>query len=425
MRMQLKEGSLFRGKIWRDALQLYRYLPILVAFAVAACAPSELAKPPDHPPVVVVAPTPDSGGINQQLADAMKLVAEKNWPQAQIALQAVIGDKDFRRLPQDVQLRTLRTAGEIAFNHGQAERAYDYLVRVTASPQAGYEDWRHRLLAADKVSNIPDTVRSLTVLVQRWPDRSGELDQEHYFYIINEAKRLPHDAAYPLLQALYAAHWRLRWDIEPSETWRDLALFLLDKHQLSHAIDVSSHVTGVYTLIAMRSDRRFDAVVAANPAQFDIEAAAAREFQGFQAASEKFPRSLELKRLAVESLLIQQHYEVALAASDAILVDIRSTNYPNKLFEDYAAEQSTMLGYRAVALERLGRWDDAIEQLSAASVLNEKYGGNVDQLIDLADLYCALGRPKDAIAAIGRIVARTSPYGNMQLENGRVDAATA
>jgi hypothetical protein len=55
--------------------------------------------------------------------------------------------------------------------------------------------------------------------------------------------------------------------------------------------------------------------------------------------------------------------------------------------------------------------------------LLEKYSGNVDQLINLGVLYCELGRPHDALSVIGRLLARTSPFGAMQLEEVRLDAA--
>jgi hypothetical protein len=125
----------------------------------------------------------------------------------------------------------------------------------------------------------------------------------------------------------------------------------------------------------------------------------------------------------IEALLSRQHYDAALAASDSVLLDIRSTNFPEKLYEDFADQRSIFLDFRATALERLGRWDEAVAQMSAASLLHEKYGGNVDQIIELGDLYCELGRPNDGLSAIGTLVAKTSAFGTMQLEHVRLDAA--
>jgi len=192
---------------------------------------------------------------------------------------------------------------------------------------------------------------------------------------------------------------------------------------MTEANEVAGHITDVYVLIAMRADRRFDRVVAANSAQFDIEAAAEREFQASQAEAERAPTSLEVRLRVIDSLLRRQHYEAALAASDSILSDIRSTNYPDKLFVDYDEERSWFLNLRSDALQRVGRWDEAVAQLSAASLMPEKYGGNVDQLTNLGDLYCSLGRPKDALSAIGSMTAKISPYGAMQIESVRADAA--
>lgn len=358
-----------------------------------------------------------------QLAGAAKLVAEKNWPQALAALRSIIEGSAFGSLPLDIQYRALSTAGRVAIYHGPPRLGYEYLGRVIAMPQADYGDWLERLRAAGILGDQDDTVAALTVLMQRWPDRSGNLEPDYVLQVVTEARHLRSGAALALLQALYDARWKLKWDIEPGTVWRDLTLLLLEKNRFDEANDVASHVTDVYVLIAMRADRRFDAVVAANSAQFDIEAAAEREFQTFQARAEMTPQSLALKSWAINSLLRQQRYEAALAASDSILSDIRSTNYPGKLFQDFDEERSWFLSLRSIALQRVGRWDEALAQLSAASVLMEKYSGNVDQLIELGDLYCSLGRPDDALSAIGSMVTRTSPYGTMQVETVRVDAA--
>jgi tetratricopeptide (TPR) repeat protein len=392
-----------------------RLLALLAVLSFAACTVGNSTKPVVHSNTTDVGYARNMASLTQKGADAMKLVAEKNWPQAQIALQAVIEDKNFRNLPEDIQFQTLQLAGQVAVEHGQVKRGYDYFVRVTSFPQAGYKDWRNRLVVADGVGNLADIVRSLTLIVQRWPDHTAELGPDNISRTIREAKKLPHGAALPLLLALYDAHWKLKWDIEPSESWRDLTLLLLEKGRLTQANDVVTHVTDVYVLIAMRVDRRFDAVVAANPAQFDIEASAEREFLSFQSAAEKTPYSLELKLRVIRALLSQQHYDAALAASDSILMDIRSTNFPTKLYEDYDERRPWFLVLRDIALERVGRWDDAVAQLSE--------GSNGNQLLDLAQLYCDLGRPRDALSTIDRVGARATTVGTMRIELVRLEAA--
>ncbi len=351
-------------------------------------------------------------------------MADKNWPEAIKALQGIIEANSFSRLSGDFQHEVLIAAGEAALYHGSSKLAYDYFVRATSLPKADFADWFGRLSAADKAGNTADSVSTLTVLVQRWPDRTIQFRPRYILNVIHEAKQSGRDSALPLLQGLYDAHWTLKWDIEPSTAWRELILRLIEKGRLAQAIDVSAHVTDVYVLISMRADLRFDAVIAANAAQFDIDAAAKRELRAFQAAAETAPESLELQLHVIESLLSQQRYEAALAACDSVLFNIRSTNYPAKLYTDYDEFYNWILDERSDLLERVGRWDEAVVQLTAASKLPEDHAGNVGQLINLAHIYCDLDRPKEAMEAIGRITAKTSSYGAMQLEKVRLNAAS-
>jgi hypothetical protein len=388
-------------------------LGLLAIFTLAACTVSS-TQSADRPATAIA---------SKQLADAMDLVTQKDWPKALAALRAIVDAKAFSGLPNDIQYRALSVASRVAIYHGASKLGYGYLARVIAMPQADYADWWERLREADQAGDWAELVRTVTVMMQRWPDRAVDLDADYIHRVVNRANRLPNGAAFALLQALYNAHWKFKWGIEPSGAWRDLTLLLVDKGRLAEAREVASRITDVYVLIEMRADRRLDAVVAASPGQFDIEAATEREFHALQAAADGAPQSLALKSAVIGSLLRQQHYEAALAAADSVLLDIRSTNYPEKLYEDYVEKRSSFLNLRAIALERVGRWDEAVAQMTAASLLNEKYSGNVDQLINLGDLYCELERPLDALAAIGSIVAAMSPLGSMEFESVRLEAA--
>lgn len=398
-------------------------LALLLALGIDACSSDHLTRPTERPTAAPVTAVPELAKNSDPLAAASTLLAQKNWPQALAALESIIDSKTFNGLAPDVQYRALSTAGEVAAYHGSPRLAYEFLARAIAFPQADSGVWLERLRMAGKLGHDADAVGALAVVMKRWPDRGATLNADYVLEIAREAQHLPSDAALALLQALYDAHWKLQSGLEPSSSWRDMALLLLEKDRMAEANDVAGHITDVYVLIAMRADRRFDRVVAAHSAQFDIEAAAEREFQASQAAAERAPTSLEVRLRVIDSLLRLQHYEAALAASDSILSDIRSTNFPDRLFLDYDEERSWFLNLRSDALQRVGRWDDAVAQLSAASLVPEKYGGNVDQLTNLGDLYCTLQRPKDALSAIDSVSAKPSPYGAMQMESVRADAA--
>jgi tetratricopeptide (TPR) repeat protein len=398
-------------------LRMLRLISILWLLCLVACVSGR--------PAASVGPGTgtDAGAAPPQWEQAMQLLADQNWPQAIAALRVTIDAKSFDRLPEGTRYKALSTAGNVMVQHGTLQVGYGYLVRATAMPEATFSDWLGRLQAARRLQNEGDAVACLTTLVRKWPAKIGEFNSGYLSGIVDQSRSLPRNARLFLLQALYEAHWKLKWDVEPSTTWRDLALLLLDKGRLAEAIDVSGHVTDVYVLVAMRADRRFDAVVAASRSQFDIDAASEREFHWYQAASEKAPQSLELQSDVLLVLQHQQRYAAMLASADAVLLAIQSTNFPTKLYQDYYEMRSWFLNLRETALERAGRWDEAVAELAKASQLSEKNTGNVSQLINLGALYCDLGRPKEALSAIGSVVAATSPYGASAMELVRLDAA--
>jgi beta-barrel assembly-enhancing protease len=392
-------------------LRMLRLVSILWVLGLVACVSSR----PDT--------SAAAGTAAQQWDQATQLLEDKNWPRAILALRTLIDAKSFATLPADTRYKALSTAGMVMVQHGALELGYEYLVRATAMPEATFSDWLGRLQAARRLGNEGDSVACLTTLMRNWPANISVFNGDYLLGIVDESRHLRRDTRLSLLQALYDAHWTLKWDIEPSAAWRDLALLLLEKGRLAEAVDVSHHVTDVYVLIAMRADRRFDAVVSAAQGQFDIDAAVEREFHWYQTASEKAPQSLELQSEVLGVLLHQQHYSAMLASADAVLLAIQSTNFPTKLYQDYDEERSWFLNLREIALERAGRWDEAVAELTEASQLSEKRTGNVSQLINLGALYCELGRPKEALTAIASIAAATSPYGASAMEMVRLDAA--
>ena len=314
-------------------LKAYSALAVLAVLDLAACSSSPSPKPVAGPPTIAAKEAPMQPAATDPLAEVRPMIAAGNWPQALAALRSIMDSKAYASLTSEVQYQVLSTAGGVAIKHGSPELAQEYLRRVTAMSQADYSDWARRLDAAYKLKDEADSITTLTVLMQRWPDRATKLNPDGILWVANDARRLHNGGSLSLLKALYDAHWKLEWDIEPSKIWWDLSLRLIQDNRLAEASEVSNHVTDVYVLIAMRADRRFDAVLAANSELFDIEAATQRELQTYQILADKSPH-------------------------------------------------------------------------------------------DLGNLYCSLGRPKDALSAIASVAAAASPYGAMVLESVRMDAAS-
>jgi tetratricopeptide (TPR) repeat protein len=358
----------------------------------------------------------------QRGIDADKAVHEKNWPQAQIAYKAYIEGRGFSGLPKNDQFRALRSAAFVGLYHGDKNLGYGYLLRVVEMPQAGQKEWFELTSDAFSLKHDADTLRGLIVLAQRWPDQVPILYQPVVATALRSTDALPHEKRLESLWALYSAHFELKWDFEPSAAWRDLSLLLLEENRLAEAVEVSGHITGSTILMEMRADRRFDALVAANPGHFNIEAAAHEELRSAQDNSDAHPQVLELKVYAVLALLRLRDYGAMLAATDEVVLEVRSTNFPQHLYTDYGDQYRSLLELRSAALERLGRMEDAVEEQQAASRLTEEGAKNISQAIDLGDLFCRLSRPRDALGAIADM-GPLSPYGAMAIENVRHKAA--
>jgi beta-barrel assembly-enhancing protease len=353
----------------------------------------------------------------QRLRDII-VFTSKNYGRGLAELRDVIAAPAFKSLSVDDQFQALTLAAG-ATTPTEAALAHGYLDRAIALPGIGFEDQLATLSLAVNSGYASAAAKSLTLLARQWPDRLASFDKRLIFRALWLAEHAAPGDRFLVLQALYAAHWKVEWDIEPSPYWRDLALLLLEQGSLREAIDVSTHIIEPYVLIAMRADRRFDALVAAHPDQFEVELAADRELKFFQSLSDEHPKSLALKARVMEALLHEQHYAAMLAASDYAVQEIRATNFPDKLYDDYVEEHGSYFNLRSVALQREGRWDESVAQLVEAG-----HEGDISQLINLASLYCALDRPKDALTVISPVgPTRTSPYGAMQVEAIRLQSA--
>src|SRR5271163_189811 len=379
--------------LWQESLIIgiwwgSRILSPAALLSIVAFTSGPAAKAVDTLPIAT------SAAAQETVPDAL-LTEDQKLDQQLADLQRVIGAPAFKSLPSDTQFQDLTAAAKLAFARDQPRTAYEYVVRASDMAQATFDDWLTRLQAAIQLGSESDAVKSLTVMAQRWPDRVANLEFRLVNEVLGESDALPHRERLALFRALYAMHWTLKGDLEPSRLWRELALLLLERGLLREAIDVSTRVTDVYVLVAMRADRRFDAVVTAHPAQFEINAAGERERRALESAADAQPTSLELKSRVIFALFQQQHYAAMLAETDSVLLAIRSTSSPTRLYEDYYAQFEWFLNLRSYALARNGRWDEAAAELAAASA-----SGHTDQLINLGALYCRMGRPKEALAAI-------------------------
>ncbi|MGA2398147.1 MAG: hypothetical protein ABSG30_08835 [Steroidobacteraceae bacterium] len=398
----------------------------MTALAFAACGtqPSRgsVAEPAAAVASTAAAPAPNPA--SQRLDDALRLISKKQFDVGLPALTAVIDARSFVSLPSDDRYRALDAAGRAEMGLQHWSLAKGYMARAAAMPQATADDTLSLIAIDAQLHDQVAVAEVLTALARRWPEQLGEIDEDYLGNTLHTANRLPRDTALALLQALYAANFKLKWDIEPSDSWRELTLLLVEQRRLSEAVEVSARITDPQILVDMRADRRFDAVVAAHPERFDVEAAASRQIRELQARDEDGANSLRVKTLLMAALMRRHHAAAALAIADEALTEISDTNYPERRYVDYLAEYGGLLSQRAFALLDLGLWDEAVAQLTAAAREFEHDRDNVGAAIDLAQVECDLARPGEARSVLDQLASGLSPYGTMQLEGVRLDVAS-
>jgi tetratricopeptide (TPR) repeat protein len=404
-------------------LPSFRILSCLTVLLLAACSahPAHDAKTTEAP---AAAPDPQA---TEHLVAALGLIENKQFDEGLSALRSVIEAPSFSSLPAEDRHHALFVAGRTEMGFHRWPLARSYLVRAAASPAATAEDELALASIGAQLQDEPLVADSLTAIARRWPARLGDIDEDYLARFLSGTSKLPRTRALALLQAFYAANFRLKWDIEPSDSWRDLMLLLIEQGRETEAAAVSARITDPFVLIAIRADRRFDAVVAAHPERFDIEAAAARQLKWLQAKDEGgtgADASLRVKALLMGALTRRHHAAAALAIADEAIGDIRDTNYPERRFVDYLSEYGNLLTERAYVLFELGLWEQGVAQLKEAAHEFEHDRDNVDAAISLAGVECDLGRPADARSVLAQITEGLSPFGQMQVESVRLDVAT-
>jgi TPR repeat protein len=266
----------------------------------------------------------------------------------------------------------------------------------------------------------PGSIDALTILARRWPESLSTINHEVVLRAMGASfAREAKEKRFRLLETIYEAGWRPPVEGRAHWAWRDLASMLLERGRDDSAARVAALVTDVDVLISMRVDSRFDTIVQGDPARYDIARALASQLQRDRQALAKAPRSLKHLQALLGTLLKAGRAEEALGLADeAIARADASTASP---FDD-ADKLNWIRDARSDASWQLGRWQQAVEELERAGKLAENGHLNVSQRINLAGLYCALDRPRDALATL-ESVGEMSSYGAMALRSVQLRAA--
>jgi tetratricopeptide (TPR) repeat protein len=341
------------------------------------------------------------------------------------AARTLIGDAVFERLPDGTKLAALSFAANCAVQQRLYEEAYADARQGTALTKS--EDWLWAVrvelaIGLDRPDDALDTVRELTSVSPPALNavRPGRfLEFEH-----NEAARR-RNAVKQMFALLEASNYTpADPTLSPDRIWLDYARLLADDGEADHAAALVRRVTEVNGLISVSLDRRFAAIVAAEPTRFDLRAAQERQLARDQAAMKRTPNSMALLVETVRDLRALERFDEALALDQSAIDRANHSPKGKPAFTDQDRQLNWALDFKADILDELGRHDEALDIQRAAAKLDENRNPNVSQVINFAGSLVDAGRPEEALRELTGFDGPrdASPYGTAWVHTERACA---
>ncbi len=337
-------------------------------------------------------------------------------------LKATIADPAFPALTESERHAAKLLYGKVLHDLKDYTAARDALAEASQMPSAGFFDWRTRLSNSFRLGDFVDAARAATVIVETWPDKLTDISDEAILYIArNAAEDGAGDAiTLQLVSGLHAAHWSPRDPFAESQyLWLIETRLRLARGDVAGARAAAANITDPDLVIDMRVDKRFDVIVQADPARFDIDRVMDARLESLRARAAAFPRRLAGVNALGQFLHQRGQDDAALAIFEGALARLKDSP---AAFSD-ADQRNWTQDWRAAVLFALDRSDRAIAALAAGARANERGTANVSQAINLAGVYDDYDRPNDALAAVAALdAAHSSAYGRMALNNVRACA---
>jgi tetratricopeptide (TPR) repeat protein len=353
------------------------------------------------------------------------LLADK-FAEAADEIEAVLAMPEFAALEDSVQFHVFLFGAFADSGREDYLGAHEFMVLATEFPEAKAEHWFMRARYASWVDAWNDALTAVTTIAKRWPE---SMTSENALLVSRIAYRSREDGrnkaeVLDLLNALFTAKFTLEWGTQPDGLWHDLISDALERNDLKRAREIAKRVQDASTLLHMRADRRFDALVRAEPRTFDLEAAIERERKRLAKLAAANPRSLSVRVQYGYTLLTAGRFAELLKLSADVIEKNAAAPEGAPAFDDIPDQLNWIYNHKAAALRALGRWEEALAVMEAGRRTEEEGSVNVSQAINLGWHYADFGRPQDALDALDGIdwAHSLSPYGRMQLQHVRYRA---
>lgn len=357
--------------------------------------------------------------VDRAVAD---IRAGRNVAEAREALEDILAGPSFSQLDRTQKDNVLGWAAMAAAGQQDYEHAHQLALRMVELDSAAPKSWAFRFTFALRAGYIDDALTSVTYVVERWPEEAARVPSDELYRVVSAANRLPSsDAKLRLLSQLFEIGWRRPFAGEPSELWRELALVLVERGELSRARVVVARIAAPGSLVRARADRRFDPLLATSPELFDVAAAASAEIARLEAEVKAAPDFLEPVFYLSEALEYSDRCDEALQVLETAVARASGPTAEERPFRDTSRFLTWLLDQRARVLRCLGRDDEALQRRIRAARLTENGNSNTSQALNLAHLLLDMEQPSEALEVL-ESVGPMSGYGKMVEQWARLRA---
>jgi L-fucose mutarotase/ribose pyranase (RbsD/FucU family) len=325
-------------------------------------------------------------------------------------LSFILSDPAFNRLTGKEQHDALFAAAVVALRLGNNEEALKRIIAVSEMPEGNGKDWEVRCRIALLQSDRPQVKTSLLTLARKYPETLRQIDPTFVLRATGVVLADKSEDMVALLIPMFDGQYRVYGAQEPSEMWGQLAQELLKRGDLQGGQRVAARITAPEILIRLSSELSKEKLLEANPYRADPRAALAKELETEQELWRQHPRSGYVLQDLLRDLNRAGRFQQAVDASDGALEKIRAKDPAAPEFDDHNS-LNWFYDFRSTAYQGLGKWDDGVRALEEGSRQPEQTGPNVSQVLNLASLYCSLGRAQDIRATIQRM-GKASAYGD-------------
>lgn len=254
-----------------------------------------------------------------------------------------------------------------------------------AVERTAYSAWVLAQLAV-KVGEFATSREAFVDYARRWPEQVVSADLPLAWRNVLALQGQP-EAQRDFLQQLFDAGFDPA-DGHASNLWHTLAILHLEAGDEATARVVAGRVMGFRNAAKMRVDRRFDQILADQPALGDPRAQGARLVQALRAKEAALPGALSVRVDLAEELVLLGDYATAIAYVDATLKAVQESDG-----EDWTSLDRDwwILRARSSANLRQGDAAQAIRDLERASLVIAPGQPDVPRL-GLAEYFCKAAR---------------------------------